>query len=484
MKRLDVTRPAMWTLTTVGLVTCAVLTGVPACAGGSNDVLGARDAGAGAPSGSAGPGEGAGAGGAGGGGGAAGEGSLTLDRITTTVLPLGDDLVASEDEVALSPVIVSAAPDGTSRVAWRSAGVAHVTTIDGVDAGKDLRIAADDLSDLLATATGGAVLVTRAATAGGAGSCGDPANLCGSPPSPAISCRDQYIVGFDGSGETWATKVTTSSASLPPYSTSRTGPTVFMIWWYAHHGRLATDGTSIAAYFGNAISVSESGCINIHQGDRMKVVSATGALSGTAGFDLGCSHSGYERIVWDPRSSRFVTVCKTDNANRLAFAPTYKTIKDLDLAYSNFGDFVIDPVNDGYWGIVSDIRPGQPGGGVGLAEVHLLHFVDGRADADLPVTTGSGRNERAPHIARLGSDKLLVAWEESVAPGELASGDPERRLWMQARRASDGAALGAPLAVPGTGNRYQSLTMYPNGDVGMVVLGAGSRPELRRIRAF
>lgn len=482
MNTPEVKWPAKAILSALAVLAGVSVTGAAACDGGSNDVLAGAGPDGSSPSsradgggdGAANPGPGTGP----------GEGNLSADRVSTMPLPLGAGLIANEDEAGLSPVIVSAAPDGTSRVAWRSAGVVHVTTVDGADAGKDVQIAANDLADLLATPTGGVVLITRDATGGGVRNCGNPANLCGSPPDPPIPCFDQYIVGFDAGGERWATKLTTSSASLPPYSTSRTGPTVFMTWWYAHHGRLATDGTNFAAYFADAVSVSEGGCINIHQADRMKVVSATGALDGASGFDLGCSHSGYERIVWDPRSSRFVTVCKTDNANRIAFSPTYATIKNVDLAYSNFGDFVVDPTAGGYWGIVSDARSGQPGGANGLAEVHLLHFAAGVADTDLVVTTGAGQNERAPHIARLGGDKLLVAWEESTAPGELAAGDPARRLWIQARRASDGTAIGAPLSVSGRGNRYQSLTAYPNGDVGMVVIGEGSRPELKRIRGF
>jgi hypothetical protein len=47
-----------------------------------------------------------------------------------------------------------------------------------------------------------------------------------------------------------------------------------MIWWYQHHGRLAWDGSNFVAYFCEALSVSQNGCINIHEGDRMQVVEA------------------------------------------------------------------------------------------------------------------------------------------------------------------------------------------------------------------
>ncbi len=149
-----------------------------------------------------------------------------------------------------------------------------------------------------------------------------------------------------------------------------------MIWWYAHHGRIAFDGERFAGYFGSAISLTQEGCINIHQGDRMKVVNANGAIQSGVGFDWGCSHSGYERILWDPSTSKWVTVCKTDNDNRISFAPQFKTIYPVDLNYSNMGD-IVTAKGGGYWLTVSKIREGQPAAENGLADVHLLHFSPG-----------------------------------------------------------------------------------------------------------
>jgi hypothetical protein len=61
---------------------------------------------------------------------------------------------------------------------------------------------------------------------------------------------------------------------------------VIFIWWYAHHARIAFDGTNYAAYYGAAISVTQSGCVNIHQGDEMRVVDPSGAmLTGHNSFD-------------------------------------------------------------------------------------------------------------------------------------------------------------------------------------------------------
>ena len=42
----------------------------------------------------------------------------------------------------------------------------------------------------------------------------------------------------------------------------------------------------------------------------MKVVSETGELQ-TRRLDIGCSHSGYERVNWD-QGQKFIPVCKND----------------------------------------------------------------------------------------------------------------------------------------------------------------------------
>jgi hypothetical protein len=238
-----------------------------------------------------------------------------------------------------------------------------------------------------------------------------------------------YMVRFDGTAETWATQLTNASAALPPYSTGPTGPQVYMIWWYAHHGRIAFDGSHYAGYLGSAISVTQSGCINIHQGDRMKVVAANGALQ-TGGFDWGCSHSGYERILWDPTAKKFVTVCKTDNNNRIAFAPSITTIYPVDLSYSNLGNVVLG-AGGGYWLTTSNIRSGQTANANGLADVHLLHFSTGAPDKDIVLASDNGLNDRAPHLASYGSDRLLAAWETSSKMGDLVRNDTSRKLVVQ-----------------------------------------------------
>ena len=262
----------------------------------------------------------------------------------------------------------------------------HVVTLDKDDhmTGTPVTLMAHDFSDLYADENGGVVMLTRDGHGSGTAHCGDVDNLCGTN-KPKDACFDMYLVRFDGTTETWATQLTESSDALPPYSTGPMGDQVIFIWWYAHHGRIAFDGANYASYFGAALSVSQSGCINIHQGDRMKIVGSDGKLA-PGGFDWGCSHSGYERIVWDPAAKKFVTVCKTDNNNRIAFAPMITTIYPVDLFYSNLGNLV-SADGGGYWITTSNIRSGQPAMADGLADVRLLHFSAGMADQDISLAS-------------------------------------------------------------------------------------------------
>ncbi|WP_437332309.1 hypothetical protein [Sorangium sp. So ce394] len=453
--------------------------GASSASGGGGGASSASGGGGGASSASGGGGGGASSASGGGAGGDPGPGAcaVTRDRIRITEVDVGVRVINNEDEAALMPLVISPIPSesGGSRLAWMSDDDrVHVVELDADDqaVGPSFGLPANDFSDLYADAEGGVLLLTRDAEGGGTLNCGAPENLCGTPPSPPIPCHDMYMVRFDGARETWATKLTSSSAALPPYSTGPTGPNVYMIWWYAHHGRIAFDGSRYAGYFGAAISVSQGGCINIHQGDRMQVVDARGALQ-RGGFDWGCSHSGYERILWDESARKFVTVCKTDNGNRIAFAPDYKTIYPVDLAYSNLGNLVAAS-GGGYWLTASNIRPGQPAGSNGLADVRLLHFTGGAADKDLVIASEPGLNHRAPHLAAYGASRMLAAWESTSRAGDIARNDPERTLYVQTRDRATGEAEGEPIEVDLLGNRYQDFVAFPDGSVAVAAPGSAS----------
>jgi hypothetical protein len=418
--------------------------------------------------------------------------------------------------LGLTPLAISPLPAGGSRVAFlgKSDNLVHVVTLDAGDqvvAGTLVGLPGYDVQDIYADAGGGVLLISRTALGGAANNnCGDINNLCGLVANypTAASCYDMYMVRFDGTTETWATKLTDTTATLPAYGTSATsGGNVIFIWSeYAHNGRIAFDGSNFAGYFGAAITVPGQACVgsstltngvNIHQGDRMKVVSASGALQ-ASGFNWGCSHSGFERVVWDPLAKKLVTVCKNDAATggksgRLAFAPNTTTIYPIDLSYSNFGN-VMMASGGGYWLITSDIRAGQTADANGLADIHLLHVASTSAptpDNDHLLVSDSS-NDRAPHLAAYGGTMLLAAWEESTATGDLAQKDTKRQMVLQVLDSTTGAApagsttaSAGPLPLPTTlnvlGSRYQDFRAFPDGSVAYPAPSTGNKIKILRV---
>jgi hypothetical protein len=398
------------------------------------------------------------------------------------------------DTVGLAPFAISPIPSGGSRLAFMgSDGMVHIAQLDANDnlvAGSVFGLPAFDFQDLYADNNGGVLLVTRNAVYGqGTGNCGDPTNLCGTPPNPPDYCFDMFLVRFDGTTQTWATKLTDSDATHPPYLTSKTDPNnLVYIWWYAHNGRIAYNGSNYAAYFGAAISVSQSGCVNIHQGDRMEIVNGSGAVQ-SGGFGWGCSHSGYERVIWD--GSNFVAVCKNDapagtKSGRIAspLSYPYPVIDPVDLYYSDFGS-IEKAGGSGYWLITSDIRAGQTANANGLADIHLLHAPSATvaADQDIILASDANLNDRAPHLAAYGTNRMLAAWETSTATGDLSQNDANRKLYLQILNATTGAAQGTPYYVSGVkGSRYQDFRSYPDNSVAYAAPGStGTKIKILRV---
>jgi hypothetical protein len=425
------------------------------------------------------------------------DGGECASNFSITEIDVGSAIVANENEAALMPIVLAPIPSGGSRLAWMDAAdMVHIAALDTADhlTASSLTLPAHDLADLHADDRGGVILVARDAKGGGTLNCGTLTNLCGTNLPSSASCYDMYLVRFDAGAETWAAKLTDSSPSLPPYSTGPTGPDVAFIWSaYAHHGRIASDGSRYAAYFGVALSSSET-CtngggangrgINIFQGDRMKVVGADGT-SQAEGFDFGCSVSGYERVLWDPAARKFVAVCKT--GERISLAPpgagTSTTIFALDPFYGNLGNLVASPAG-GYWLTASNLQAGQPPRAAGLADVHLLRFSTGMADRDLLIASDAAMNERAPHLAPFGANRLLAAWETSTSAGDLNPNDRNRKLYLQALSSTTGLPEGAAVNVPGiVGNRYQEFRGYPDGSVAYAAPGSTStRIKILRVR--
>ncbi|KAG7395178.1 hypothetical protein PHYBOEH_004159 [Phytophthora boehmeriae] len=394
-------------------------------------------------------------------------------RVRITDVDVGATVENNEDEVGLKVVAIASLPSGGSRIAFQSGDNVIVRELDAndklVSSSPAVKVPLHDFGDLHADKNGFVLVGTRDAQGGGTGNCGNPSNLCGSAPNPMNPCYDMYMVRYDGSKESWATKLTSSSAALPPVSTGKTGPDVYMIWWYAHHGRLAYNGKDWAAYFGAAISTSEGGCINIHQGDRMKVVDPTGKITTNSdSFDWGCSHSGYERITYDNRTSSFAAICKTDNNNRIMPPNNWDaTIYPVDLAASNLGDIVPDGVatSKKYWATVSN---GQGDN----AAVHLIHFgLDGAATEDIKLG-GTDANERAPHLASIGDGGMLAMWEGSSSGGDLMEGG-DRTIYAQVLDSTSGKSISEKITVDKSvvGNRYQALKSFPDGSVAYLSKG-------------
>jgi len=416
--------------------------------------------------------------------------------------------------LGLTPLALSPLPGGGARLAFLGKGdsTVHIVTLGADDqvTGTPVTLPAYDFQDLYADATGGVVLVSRDALGAKANhNCGDINNLCGlvaNYPMTA-SCYDMYLVRFDQAGEIWATKLTETSATNPAYGAGpTTGGNVVYIWSeYAHNGRIAFDGTNYAGYFGAAITVPNQACVgssslttgvNIHQGDRMKIVNGSGVLQ-AGGFDWGCSHSGYERVVWDPAAKAFIPVCKNDAAagsksGRIAFAPGAKTIFPVDLSYSQLGSVAL-AAEGGYWVATSDIRPGQPAGANGLADIHLLH-VPGTStptpDQDI-LLISDGANDRAPHLAPYGGGQLLAAWESSTTAGDFPQTDAKRQLFVQVLDAATAAppagatpdAAGPVKVTPNVlGSRYQDFRAFPDGSVAYPAPGSsGTKVKILRV---
>eukprot|EP00644_Phytophthora_capsici_P019598 jgi/Phyca11/22018/fgenesh1_pg.PHYCAscaffold_405_\ len=107
------------------------------------------------------------------------------------------------------------------------------------------------------------------------------------------------------------------------------------------------------------------------------------------------------------------------------------------------------------------------------AKVHLIHFALNAAASDDITLGGTDANERAPHLASIGSGGLLAMWEGSSSGGDLAEGS-DRTIYAQVLDASTGKSISEKVTVDKSvvGNRYQALKSYPDGSVAYLSKGA------------
>lgn len=400
--------------------------------------------------------------------------SCSTPDVRVTEVDLGAKLDYSTDETYNVPLAIAARPGGGSLIAWMTGyshygssttSEVHVAALDCADqiTGTPFTLEAHDFQDLAADADGGVIVLTRDSKGGPDDQhCGDVNNLCVLP-SDRPGCYDVNMVRFDCAGkEQWATELDTATADMPGYTAGTDYDYNYFVWWYQHHGRIAYDGTNYAAYFCDAISVSNAQCMNgagkvdIHEGDRMKVVSPTGELlEGHDSFDLGCSHSWTTRMLWDARTGHFVTVCATDNDCRIALAPNYKTIVSATCDGTLFGGDVVNATTTGYWTAWSYQNA-----------IKLEHFTTGASDQTV-TTAGDSEN---PHLVALGANDMLLTWKSGSG------------LAAQIYDAGSGAAVGAQFSIPVPDHPWQSWKAFPDGSVAWAsVASASSTIQVARV---
>jgi hypothetical protein len=365
--------------------------------------------------------------------------------VRVTDVSLGTQVTGygNEGDTLPLPMAIAARPSGGSLLAWLGTnGNVYVGQLDCNDqlVGSPFSFPGKDLQDLHADDNGGVVLLTRDATNGGTDNCGS-GTLCGGSSSP---CAAMYMVRFDNAGNVqWTTQVTNLTPTLAGYQNGAR-----FIWWYQHHGRLAFDGSNYAAYHGVAITVNNGACVDIHEGDRMQVVSTSGALqTGHDSFAVGCSHAWTSRIVWDPRTAHFVMVCATDNNCRIAQPNPYRTVAAGTCDGTLFGGDLVLSTNTGYWTAWSQ-------GG----NIRLEHFTTGASDQSI---TNAGASQH-PHLVTYSTSRMLLTW---------ASGSS---VAAQVRDAGNGAAIGSQFTIGVNDHHYMAWKAYADGSVAYPASGANN----------
>ena len=363
-------------------------------------------------------------------------GAAASVKVTDVKLPVAVVGYGQENDTEALPMAIAATPSGQSWLAWLGTDKkVHLGELGCDDqlVGTPTSFAGTDLQDVQADATGGVVLLTRP------GVCHD-GPLCGGTSSP---CSTMYMVRFDTSGrQVWERQVTNLSDKLGGYDDGAR-----FVWWYQHHGRLASDGTNYAAYFADAITVKNGNCVDIHEGDRMSVVSPSGALvSGNKdSFEVGCSHSWDTRIVWDPRTSRYAMTCATDNGCRIAQPNPYRTVASGACDGTLFGGDLVLASNKGYWTAWSQ-------GG----KVRLDHFTTGASDNAVTTATAA----RHPHLVSYGKSQMLLAYEKGSS------------MAAQVYDAGTGKTVGSEFTVGVKDHNYLAFKAYADGSTAYPASGA------------
>ncbi len=291
--------------------------------------------------------------------------------------------------------------------------------------------------------------------------CGDVNNLCVLP-SDRPGCYDMYMVRYDCAGnEQWATKLTTATAARAAVHVGQRQQPVRLV--VPAPRPLAYDGTNYAAYFCDAITVTNNQCtagagkVDIHEGDRMQVVGPTGALlTGHDSFGVGCSHSWTTRMVWDPRTSHFVMVCATDNNCRIAQPNPYRTIAAGTCDGTLFGGDIVNAGTTGYWTAWSQGHDHPP------RALHHRRFGSDRHDGRHHAEPAPGR--------RTATSRMLLTWGSGTG------------MAAQVYDSSTGAPVGAQFTIAVPDHPWQSWKSFPDGSVAYAGVRAGLEHRPGRAR--
>jgi hypothetical protein len=253
----------------------------------------------------------------------------------------------------------------------------------------------------------------------------------------------------------WATSVTNLDESQNAYESGAR-----FVWErYQHHGRLAFDGNNYAAYFcigittpGNA-SCQLPGGVDVHEGDRMQMVSASGMpVDDPQEFQVGCSHSWTTRIVWDPRSNEFMMVCATDNPDpdtgspcRMAIPAPYETVAPVNCSGQFWGGDLVLAEGSGYWTVYS-----QSG------SANLVHFTESGPDQNINDVASTDH----PKLVSFSTGKMLLAWE---------SGSQMR---AQIHDSATGDPIGSEFDIAVEDHNYHAFKAFPDGSVAYPARGS------------
>ena len=376
-------------------------------------------------------------------------GSCSSPEVAVTSVDLGVTLErsAGTSDTAPIPLAIAAMPSGGSLLAGLSGSSVRIAQLDCSDqvVGTPFSVPGIDLQDIIADDNGGVVLVTRDATDGGQDNCGN-GQLCGGTSSP---CRSMWMVRFNNSGQIeWETEVTNlGSAGVAGYQNGAR-----FIWWYQHHGRLAFSGSTYAAIFGVAITVNNGSCVDIHEGDRIQMVSSSGQLVSDGSLAVGMSHAWTSRILWDDRTNEFMASDATDNNCRIANPYGAQTIRSGSCDGELFNGDIVMATGGGYWNASA-----QSG------TIHLVHTNGGSGDQD--INAGSSLH---PHLVSYGPNNMLLTY--GSGGGQAA----------QVRSAGDGSLI-SEFTVNVGDEPYHAYKAYDDGSVAFPGLGGGSSAEVARV---